>query len=46
VDVEVMQRPLRAAARVAPGLLRWSHDRVVEATVRSFRTRLGELRQP
>ena len=43
-DIEVMQRPLRAAARVAPGLLRWGHDRVVEATVRSFRTRLGEVR--
>ncbi len=40
--VEVMQRPLRVAARVAPGLLRWGHDRVVEATVTSFRSHIRD----
>jgi uncharacterized protein YndB with AHSA1/START domain len=35
--VEMMQRPMRIAARVAHPLLRWGHDRVVEATVASFR---------
>jgi carbon monoxide dehydrogenase subunit G len=35
--VEMMQRPMRAAARVAYPVLRWGHDRVVEATVRGFR---------
>lgn len=41
--IEVMQRPLRVAARVAPRVLRWSHDRVVEATVTSFRGHLRDL---
>lgn len=41
-NIEVVQRPLRAAARLAPGLLGWGHDRVVEATVRSFRRHLVE----
>lgn len=35
--VEMMQRPMRLAARVAHPLLRWGHDRVVEATVAGFR---------
>lgn len=35
--IEMMQRPMRMAARVAHPLLRWGHDRVVETTVRSFR---------
>ena len=35
--VEMMQRPMRLAARVAPLLLRWGHDRVVDATVDGFR---------
>jgi carbon monoxide dehydrogenase subunit G len=35
--VEMMQRPMRMAARVAHPLLRWGHDCVVEVTVRSFR---------
>lgn len=30
--IEMMQRPMRLAARVAHPLLRWGHDRVVEAT--------------
>jgi uncharacterized protein YndB with AHSA1/START domain len=36
--VEMMQRPMRVAARVAHPLLRWGHDRVVEATVAGFRS--------
>ena len=39
--IEMMQRPMRLAARVAPGVLRWGHDRVVEATVASFRRHLA-----
>jgi hypothetical protein len=38
--LEMMQRPMRFAARVAHPLLRWGHDRVVEATVRGFRRHL------
>jgi hypothetical protein len=41
--LEMMQRPMRVAARVAAPLLRWGHDRVVEATVVSFRRHLQEL---
>jgi uncharacterized protein YndB with AHSA1/START domain len=39
-DVEMMQRRMRAAARVARPLLQWGHDRVVEAAVRGFRRQL------
>jgi hypothetical protein len=35
--MEMMQRPMRLAATVAYPLLRWGHDRVVDATVESFR---------
>lgn len=35
--VEMMQRPMRLAARFAHPLLRWGHDRVVESTVAGFR---------
>lgn len=35
--IEMMQRPMRVAARVAHPLLRWGHDRVVAATVAGFR---------
>jgi hypothetical protein len=35
--IEMMQPPMRLAARVARPLLQWGHDRVVEATVASFR---------
>jgi hypothetical protein len=38
--VEMMQRPLRAASRIAHPLLRWGHDRVVDATVDAFRRHL------
>jgi hypothetical protein len=39
-SLEMMQLPMRLAARVAYPLLRWGHDRVVEATVRGFRAQL------
>lgn len=38
--VEMMQRPMRLADRVAHPLLQWGHDRVVEITVAGFRRRL------
>jgi carbon monoxide dehydrogenase subunit G len=38
--IEMMQRPMRAAARVAYPVLRWGHDRVVDITVHEFRSRL------
>ncbi len=39
--VEMMQRPMRLADRMAHPLLQWGHDRVVEITVAGFRKRLG-----
>jgi len=33
----MMQAPMRSVARFAHPLLRWGHDRVVDATVSSFR---------
>jgi carbon monoxide dehydrogenase subunit G len=39
-SIEMMQLPMRVAARVAHPLLRWGHDRVVEATVSGFRSQL------
>ena len=44
--IEMMQRPMRMAARVAGPLLRWGHDRVVDATVAGFRRHLRSLRRP
>jgi hypothetical protein len=38
--IEMMQRPMRMAARVAQPVLRWGHDRVVDATVDGFRRHL------
>jgi len=38
--IEMMQRPMRLAARVAHPVLRWGHDRVVEMTVNGFRRHL------
>ncbi|HEV3266462.1 MAG TPA: SRPBCC family protein [Acidimicrobiales bacterium] len=35
--IEMMQRPMRLAARLAHPLLQWGHDRVVQATVENFR---------
>ena len=40
--IEMMQRAMRIAARVAPGVLRWGHDRVVDATVAGFRRHLAQ----
>ncbi len=39
-EIEMMQRPMRVACRVAFPLLRWGHDRVVDATVAGFRRHL------
>jgi carbon monoxide dehydrogenase subunit G len=39
-SVEMRQRAMRLAARVAHPLMRWGHDRVVEATVNGFRRHL------
>ena len=47
--IEMMQRPMRTAARFAYPLLRWGHDRVVDATVHGFRRQLvatGDGRRP
>ena len=38
--IEIMQRPMRLAARIAKPLLRWGHDRVIDATVDAFRRQL------
>jgi carbon monoxide dehydrogenase subunit G len=40
--IEMMQRPMRLAARVASPVLRWGHDRVVDATVAGFRRHLRD----
>ncbi len=40
-SVEMMQRPMRLADRMAHPLMQWGHDRVVEITVSGFRKRLG-----
>jgi Polyketide cyclase / dehydrase and lipid transport len=39
-EVEMMQRPMRLADRMAHPLLQWGHDRVVDMTVAGFRRRL------
>ncbi len=41
--MEMMQRPMRAAARLAYPLLRWGHDRVVDSTIKDFRTHVRDL---
>jgi carbon monoxide dehydrogenase subunit G len=40
-SLEMMQLPMRLAARVGKPLLRWGHDRVVEITVAGFVRRLA-----
>lgn len=40
--IEMMQPSMRIAARFAPRLLRWGHDRVVTATVNGLRRHLAE----
>ena len=44
-SLEMMQLPMRLAARVAYPLLRFAHDRVVDATVRGFRSQLVAARR-
>jgi uncharacterized protein YndB with AHSA1/START domain len=39
-SLEMRQGPMRIGARLAYPLLRWGHDRVVDATVSSFRRQL------
>jgi hypothetical protein len=41
--IEMRQRTMRAVARVAYPLLRWGHDRVVDATVAGFRQHLATI---
>ncbi len=41
--IEMMQWPMRFAARFAYPLLRWGHDQVVEATVDGFRRHALDL---
>lgn len=43
--LEMMQQPIRLAARFAHPLLRWGHDRIVEATADGFRRHLAEVRE-
>jgi hypothetical protein len=43
--IEMMQRPMRLAARVAHPVFRWGHDKVVDATVQSFTRVLERERQ-
>jgi carbon monoxide dehydrogenase subunit G len=40
--IEMMQPAMRLAARFAPRLLRWGHDRVVAATVNGLRRHLAD----
>lgn len=40
--IEMMQTAMRVAARFAYPLLRWGHDRVVDATVKAFESRLHQ----
>jgi uncharacterized protein YndB with AHSA1/START domain len=40
--VEMKQAPMRLAARIGHPLLRWGHDRVVEATVDGIRRHLAD----
>jgi uncharacterized protein YndB with AHSA1/START domain len=41
--LEMMQRPMRLADRMAHPMLKRGHDRVVEKTVAEFRSRLGAV---
>lgn len=40
--IEMKQQTMRVAARMAYPVLRWGHDRVVEATVSGFRRHLSD----
>ncbi len=39
--IEMTQRTMRLAAHVAHPLMRWGHDRVIEATVSGYRRQLA-----
>lgn len=41
-SIEMMQLPMRVAALVAAPVMRWGHDRVVDATVDGFRRHLED----
>ena len=41
--VEMTQRTMRMAARVAHPFLRWGHDRVIETTVAAMRRHLAAV---
>jgi hypothetical protein len=43
--LEMMQQPVRLAARFTHPLLRWGHDRIVDATADGFRRHLDEVRE-
>lgn len=43
--LEMKQRRVRLAARIAYPLLRWGHDVVVEATVRGCRWEIGSCHE-
>lgn len=45
-SLEMLQKPMRCVALVAYPLLQWGHDRVIEATVDSFRSELQRLEPP
>lgn len=42
--IEMMQQPMRLAARIAHPVLRWGHERVVRATVAGFGRQLARGR--
>lgn len=44
--IEMMQAPMRLAARIGHPVLRWGHDRVVDATVDGFRRHLSDAPTP
>jgi carbon monoxide dehydrogenase subunit G len=43
--IEMMQRPMRLAARLGGPVLRWGHDRVVDATVAGYRRNVERERR-
>jgi hypothetical protein len=43
--LEMMQQPVRLAARFTHPLLRWGHDRIIDATAEGFRRHLDEVRE-
>lgn len=45
-SLEMMQRPMRVADRMAHPLMQWGHDRVVEMTVAGFRHHVEHPEEP